>query len=143
MTQGPITRYFCPLECGWHYDLGQPNLGDGLTEPLAQHPNESFQDLVGRTARETARVHLTQADDALHDHLDTHTVLQAVTKAAEFRQQRDEARATRGSLRDRLAAIVADELPEPSLALVERLADMVDEARIRARQDALYRATGK
>lgn len=94
MSDGPFTRYFCPLECGWHYDVGEPTPGEGLTEPLAQRANESFQDLVTRAAGETARAHLKKVDDALHEHLDTHTLMQAVTKAAEFRNERDSARAT-------------------------------------------------
>lgn len=94
MTDGPFTRYYCPLECGWHYDQRQPQPGEGLTEPLAQRPDESFQDLVTRLAGETARASMQAVDDALREHLDTHTVLQAVTKAAEFRNERDQARAT-------------------------------------------------
>ncbi|MEW2266881.1 hypothetical protein [Streptomyces sp. NPDC047868] len=140
---GPITRYFCPLECGWHYDQTPPTPGEGLPAPLAQRSDESFPDLVTRAAGETVRAHMQKADDALREHLDTHTVLQAATKAAEFREERDGARAIRGPLRDRLAAIVADELPEPSPVLVQRLADLIDEARIRARQDALHRVTKK
>jgi hypothetical protein len=42
------------------------------------------------------------------------------------------------SLRERLAVIVADELPEPSPVLVGRLADLINEARIRARQEAQH-----
>lgn len=94
MTEGPFTRYFCPLECGWHYDQTPPTPGEGLPQPLAQRPDESFQDLVARMAGETARAHLKQVEDALNEHLNTHSVLQAVTKAAEFRDERDRAHAT-------------------------------------------------
>lgn len=94
MSDGPFTRYYCPLDCGWHYDQEEPRPGERLTEPLSQRPDESFQDLVTRLAGDTARAHMQKVDDALREHLDTHTLLQAVTKAAEFRNQRDQARAT-------------------------------------------------
>lgn len=94
MSDGPFTRYYCPLECGWHYDQDQPQPGDGLSAPLVQRADESFQDVVARAAGETARALMEEVDGALREHLDTHTVLQAVTKAAEFRGERDQVRAT-------------------------------------------------
>lgn len=61
--------------------------------------------------------------------------------------KRDIQAAGEGSLRDRLAAVVASEVGSPPQALVRQLADLVDEARIRGKQDALYssadRATEK
>lgn len=108
MTEGPFTRYFCPLECGWHYDQDQPRPGEGLTEPLAQRPDESFQDLVTRLAGDTSRAHMRKVDDALRKHLDTHTLIQAVTKAAEFRQERDQARAEKADLMQ-----LVDDLRDP------------------------------
>lgn len=108
MTDGPFTRYYCPLECGWHYDQKQPQPGEGLIEPLAQRPDESFQDLVTRLARETARASMQAVDDALREHLDTHTVLQAVAKAAEFRSERDECRAKSAELMQ-----LVDEMRDP------------------------------
>ncbi len=47
------------------------------------------------------------------------------------------------TMRDRLATVVNAELPEPAPGLVNRLADLIVEARIRAKQDAPYRATEK
>ncbi|MBE4761765.1 hypothetical protein [Streptomyces caniscabiei] len=108
MGNGPFTRYFCPLECGWHYDINDPNPGEGLSVPIAQSPNESFQDLVTRVAGEAARAHLKQVDDVLNEHLSTHTVLQAAAKAAEFRQERDQARAEKSSLLE-----LVDDLRDP------------------------------
>lgn len=94
MDEGPFTRYFCPLECGWYYDLGEPAAGEGLTEPLTQRSGESFQDLVGRLAGATLLAHHQKVEAALSEHLDTHTLMQAVAKVAEFRNERDQARAT-------------------------------------------------
>ncbi|MGW9399383.1 hypothetical protein [Streptomyces sp. NPDC055642] len=108
MADPPFTRYFCPLECGWHYDQDQPRPGEGLTGPLAQRPDESFQDLVTRLAGDTARASMQEVDEALREHLDTHTVLQAVTKAVEFRDERDQARAENADLMQ-----LVDDLRDP------------------------------
>ncbi|MFI7096820.1 hypothetical protein [Streptomyces lydicus] len=109
MTAGPFTRYFCPLECGWYYDLGEPVPGEGLREPLAQQPDESFQDLIGRLAETTMQTRQGKVEEALHNHLDTHTMMQAVTKAAEFRKARDEAHATVDRVREYAESRCTDE----------------------------------
>ncbi|RSS43844.1 hypothetical protein [Streptomyces sp. WAC08241] len=60
------------------------------------------------------------------------------------RAEREGAAAQLGTtMRDRLATVVNAELPEPAPGLVNRLADLIVEARIRAKQDAPYRATEK
>jgi hypothetical protein len=85
MTTAPFTRYSCPLECGWHYD--DPGPGPGEVTAISVQPGETFHDTVSRLAGNTARAHAGKVDAAFVEHLDTHTLLQAVTKVAE---QRDE-----------------------------------------------------
>jgi hypothetical protein len=91
MASGPFTRYFCPLECGWHYD--DPGPGPEDVTATSVQPGETFHDTVSRLAGTAALAHAGKLDAAFAEHLDTHTLMQAVAKAAEFRNERDQARA--------------------------------------------------
>lgn len=81
---GPTVRYLCPLECGWHHDAPPPSLDDNPNQ-YAQAPDETIHDTIARMAGDTARLHLQAVDQALLEHLETHTIPQFVTKLAEQR----------------------------------------------------------
>ena len=73
------TRYLCPLECGWHHDVPPPSV-DRVVEL------GSTADLVGLPPGEVISAMTTQAylreaeqaEQALREHLATHTTEQFV-----------------------------------------------------------------
>jgi hypothetical protein len=73
------TRYLCPLECGWHHDVPPPSI-DRITElgatadPAARDPYEA----VNSVARDAYRREAERTEQALREHLATHTTEQFV-----------------------------------------------------------------
>lgn len=69
------TRYLCPLECGWHHDVPPPSLDDldGITpDPDAREWSEYVTSMV----QQAGLRRMKQTDQALREHLDTHTTEQ-------------------------------------------------------------------
>lgn len=76
------TRYLCPLECGWHHD--RPPLPDptGVSaDPGAWTAEEAFESWSRNVmVREAQRT-----EEALREHIDTHTTEQFVRTIQELR----------------------------------------------------------
>jgi hypothetical protein len=78
MSPAPgTTRYLCPLECGWHYDVPPPGLDRiaalGVTaDPAARDIQEAITSVAHRASFAEAE----RTETALREHLDTHTTAQ-------------------------------------------------------------------
>lgn len=73
------TRYLCPLECGWHHDVPPPSINriaelGATADPAACEPYEA----VNSIARDAYRREAEQTEQALREHLGTHTPEQFV-----------------------------------------------------------------
>ncbi|MGY6019574.1 hypothetical protein [Streptomyces spinosirectus] len=71
------TRYLCPLDCGWHHDVPPPSLdriaGLGVTaDPMARDIHEA----VSSVASQACLAEAQQTEQALREHLDTHTTVE-------------------------------------------------------------------
>lgn len=65
---GGITRYHCPLpSCGWHHDL-PPALASVIVARITH--TRTFAE----SARQVGKDHAMQVEQALRDHVDTHSV---------------------------------------------------------------------
>lgn len=72
------TRYFCPLECGWHHDV-PPVSVERLTELAAAiDPADLDVSDVASFARGAYLVEARQTDAVAREHLATHTTEQFV-----------------------------------------------------------------
>lgn len=80
------TRYSCPLECGWHYDTSGPGVID-IKNDSDQNPGETLHDFVERVTRAAMRAHTGTVNAKLAEHLNTHTMPQAVVKLHEQREE--------------------------------------------------------
>jgi hypothetical protein len=69
------TRYLCPLECGWHYDRA-PIPGTVWINPNATF--ESAAEAIQHMAGEAVRQDFEHVEQALREHLGTHTTEQFV-----------------------------------------------------------------
>jgi hypothetical protein len=69
------TRYLCPLECGWHHDVPPPSLADmdGITPDPNAH---EWSEYVNSMVKQASLRRMRQTDQALRDHLATHTTEQ-------------------------------------------------------------------
>lgn len=71
---GPVsgtTRYLCPLECGWHHDLPPLPMPTDATVPIAP-------EAIQRMADQVLRQDVEHVEQALREHLATHTMEQFV-----------------------------------------------------------------
>jgi hypothetical protein len=100
MIARPTTRYSCPLECGWFHDVPEPSLEADTQGVYAQAPGETFQDVIGRVASDTARNHARNVETVVAEHLTTHTLFQALTKVAQQRQELNQLRSTVAQVRE-------------------------------------------
>lgn len=80
-----ITRYLCPLACGWHHDQPDPDLSDpGAVHPfIAQDWATGIDALVAGFAAGEAAV----VEEALKAHLGTHTLVEWVTALVEAQRK--------------------------------------------------------
>jgi len=64
-------RYFCPLECGWHYDQPPPSLADmaGIVPASSAY----LPEFISWMARQAMRRCAELVDQAAREHLATHT----------------------------------------------------------------------
>ncbi|MFZ3473108.1 hypothetical protein ACODT3_10760 [Streptomyces sp. 4.24] len=71
------TRYLCPLECGWHYDVPPPSLADvaGVSPSLKAH---DLRDVIGSITSQAAERTAGRTETTLREHLSTHTPEQFV-----------------------------------------------------------------
>lgn len=75
MSPAPgTTRYLCPIECGWHYD--RPPFPDAWIPADAATP--IAPEAIQRMAGEKLRQYYEPVEEALRDHLATHTTEQFV-----------------------------------------------------------------
>jgi hypothetical protein len=69
------TRYLCPLECGWHHDRAPlPDPTGVSADPGAWTAEEAFESWT----RNVMARDMQQTEQALREHLDTHTTEQFV-----------------------------------------------------------------
>jgi hypothetical protein len=91
VSNGPTTRYLCPLNCGWHHDETDPD----FSNPSAVHPfveqdwASGIDGLVAGLAAGRAAV----VEAAVKAHLETHPLIEWAQALAEARQERDELQA--------------------------------------------------
>ncbi|MFJ6667432.1 hypothetical protein [Streptomyces sp. NPDC091383] len=88
------TRYLCPLECGWHYDVPPPSIErvaelGATADPAARTPIDAINAMATQVCLREAE----QMETALRKHLATHTTEQFVrtiqSLRAEVQQLRD------------------------------------------------------
>lgn len=82
----PFSRYFCPLDCDWFHDAPEPTLWDEGPD-IELRPGESMQDAVDRLASGVLTERMRKIEGSLREHMDTHTMEQALVRVA---RQRDE-----------------------------------------------------
>jgi hypothetical protein len=73
------TRYLCPLECGWHHDVPPPSFGRAAE--LGAAPDLAVTDpyeAINSVARDAYRRESERTEQALREHLATHTTEQFV-----------------------------------------------------------------
>lgn len=88
------TRYLCPLERGWHYDRLPPiglRLPVDLATPISP---EAIQGLAGEVLRQDVEA----TEEALREHLATHTTEQFVRTIQSLRTKVAQLRAPEGVL---------------------------------------------
>jgi hypothetical protein len=82
------TRYLCPLECGWHYDVPPPT-AERVVElapaaiPAGLSPSETINAMA--TGAYLREAELTET--ALREHLDTHTTVEFVRVIHDLRME--------------------------------------------------------
>lgn len=68
------TRYSCPLECGWHYDVPPPGVDRALELGATADPAaRDFQEAISSLVRSAALAEAGQTEAAVRQHLGTHT----------------------------------------------------------------------
>ena len=82
------TRYLCPLECGWRHDVPPPSVDRAIeqgaaADPAARDLSEAISSLATRTLLREAE----QTEQALREHLDTHTTEQFVRTIQSLRAE--------------------------------------------------------
>lgn len=75
-AQTPVpgtTRYFCPLDCDWHYDVPPPDAERILRQggPIDADAY-TFEEAIASLARNAALMEARQTEQAFRVHLDTH-----------------------------------------------------------------------
>jgi hypothetical protein len=65
------TRYLCPLECGWHHDRPPLPMPTDATVPIAP---EAIQHMASVVLRQDVE----RVEEALREHLATHTTVEFV-----------------------------------------------------------------
>ncbi|WP_328427899.1 hypothetical protein [Streptomyces sp. NBC_00443] len=71
------TRYLCPLECGWHHDVPPPALAD-MNGILPDPDAREWPEYVTSVVRQASLRRMNQTEQALSEHLTTHTTEQFV-----------------------------------------------------------------
>lgn len=82
------TRYLCPLECGWHHDV--PPLSLDRAAELGVTCDASAQDFheaVSSIGHRALRAEGQQTEEAVREHLATHTTEQFVRTIHELRAE--------------------------------------------------------
>lgn len=88
------TRYLCHLECGWHHDVPPPSLADmGGIVPDADA--REWSEYVTSMIRQGSLRRMQQTDQALRDHLATHTTEQFVRVIHDLRVEIEQLRRER------------------------------------------------
>lgn len=95
------TRYFCPLECGWHYDVPPVSLERLAELGAAIDPAVDVSD-VASFARQAYFAEARQTDAVAREHLATHTTDQFVRTIQTLRAEVA-----------RLGSEVGGRMPEP------------------------------
>ncbi|WP_035796417.1 hypothetical protein [Kitasatospora mediocidica] len=82
-----VTRYFCPLDCGWHHDQAAPDFTDpDRLYPIADIPAPAGVDPIAFGAAAGA---LQAVDVIVKAHLETHGLLDWVQAITRIKAERD------------------------------------------------------
>lgn len=101
MPEPGTTRYLCPLECGWHHDV--PPAGLGRIAELGVTADPAAQDLGGAITSIAHRAGLREmelTEEALREHLATHTTEQFVRVIRDLRLEVAQLRADHPDYRE-------------------------------------------
>lgn len=82
------TRYLCPLECGWHYDVPPPRIDRAITLGVKADPTaRNFEEAISLVVHRAALAEAGRTDAALREHLATHTTEQFVRAIHDLRAE--------------------------------------------------------
>lgn len=89
ITPAGTTRYLCPLECGWYYDVPPISLENvDWVIPDPGDPNAlMWPEYVAFMSSQAIERRMRQTEQTLRDHLSTHTLEQFVRVIHDLREQ--------------------------------------------------------